>query len=178
MTEAELTGAIERSKVTALKSIRRHLPHDLDGLLDDIVQETYLRYYMTFRDSRPLSDDYLHRWIYVAARNECKKAVRKSRREGFAYAKLKPGAEAAANEEDTSVNEDMVPQDAENVRLQIEAMPDPFRETFLLRLGGSKMVTIAERLNVTVGTVKSRLARGKRFLSRKGIASEDARSQS
>ena len=75
MTEAELTGAIERSKVTALKSIRRHLPHDLDGLLDDIVQETYLRYYMTFRDSRPLSDDYLHRWIYVAARNESLQAA-------------------------------------------------------------------------------------------------------
>ncbi len=171
MTEAELTRAIDVSRHTALKSIRKHLPAELDGLLDDIVQETFLRYFLAFRESRPLSDDYLHRWIYVAARNECRRAARKSRREGFAYARLRPPVEGIAPAANTeAAGNDFTEKDAEDVRRQIEQMPDPFRETFLLRLSGLKLTTIAERLSVTVGTVKSRLSRGKRFLGREGEA--------
>jgi RNA polymerase sigma-70 factor (ECF subfamily) len=57
--------------------------------------------------------------------------------------------------------------DVDRVRAAIEAMPEPFREAVVLRdLEDLSYAEIAEVTGVPVGTVMSRLARGRRILSK------------
>lgn len=162
MTEAELADAVEAGKRTVLNAIGRHLPAGLTGQIEDIAQETYLRYFLAFQAKPALTGDDLQRWLYVAARNEALKAARKVRRESLALWRRNesPGPEA-----DKDVDES---GNREVLSLHIAGMPEPFREATRLRVTGLKIAEIAARLGVSSGTVKSRLSRGKEWLVRSG----------
>jgi RNA polymerase sigma factor (sigma-70 family) len=57
--------------------------------------------------------------------------------------------------------------DANRIRMAIEAMPDPFREVVVLRdLEELSYAEIAEVTAVPVGTVMSRLSRGRAMLAK------------
>lgn len=49
---------------------------------------------------------------------------------------------------------------------QINLLPSPYKETMILRLDGEKMESIAKKLDISEGTVKSRISRAKEWLSR------------
>lgn len=170
MTQVELAQAIEASKQTVLRAIGRHLPGELHANVEDVAQETYLRYFLAFKQTPGLSGDDLQRWLYVAARNECRRAARKGRREGFALFRFDWlfRSQDAGVEEDFKTESRAIESEQKNARIRshILEMPEPFREATQLRLNGMKMADIARSLGVSAGTVKSRLARGREWLAR------------
>lgn len=178
MTEAELAQVIEASKQTVLRAIGRNLPGDLHANVEDVAQETYLRYFLAFKGKSSLKGDDLHRWLYVAARNECRRAARKGRREGFALFRFDWLTRRKDSAEDASVTMSRMSDSEEKetrMRSQIQKMPEPFREAMNLRLKGMKMVDIARSLDVSAGTVKSRLARGREWLARFSNTNEESK---
>ncbi|MCE9599597.1 MAG: RNA polymerase sigma factor [Spirochaetia bacterium] len=170
MTEAELAQVIEASKQTVLRAIQSNLPGEQHASVEDVAQETYLRYFLAFRNKQALQGDDLQRWLYVAARNECRRAARKNRREGFALFRFDwTFRKSSLAIPDSAAIESESGEFAESkarVRLHVDRMPEPFREATLLRLKGMKMAEIARSLGISAGTVKSRLARGREWLAR------------
>ena len=65
--------------------------------------------------------------------------------------------------------------DAERVRSAIEAIPEPFREAIVLReLEDLSYAEIAEVTGVPIGTVMSRLARGRAMLAKELLPAESS----
>ncbi|TGN06546.1 RNA polymerase sigma factor [Leptospira ilyithenensis] len=166
MTENELVHSIEESKTTVLRAIQKNLPEDLFSFVEDVTQETYLRYYLAFKEKPPLAGESLHKWLYVVARNECRRAWRDNKKTGslpFQISDDLTGIESLYSFPTVEI-------DHENrdkwVRAQINELPEPFRQTTLYRLAGHKVNKIAQQLGVSAGTVKSRLARGREMLAR------------
>ena len=65
--------------------------------------------------------------------------------------------------------------DVDRVRCAVEAIPEPFREAVVLRdLEELPYAEIAEVTGVPIGTVMSRLARGRAMLARELLPPRDA----
>lgn len=142
-----------------LGAIRRHLPAELHASVEDVAQETYLRYFLAFRSKPPLAGDDLHRWLYTAARNEASRAGRKQRRAGFSLLRFwQAGSREVFAQED--------PEETADPQKLAQELPDKYRVPTLLRLSGLSLAEIAKRLNVAQGTVKSRLSRGRDLMRR------------
>ncbi|TGN20866.1 RNA polymerase sigma factor [Leptospira idonii] len=168
MTENDLVRAIENSKITVLRSIQKNLPADLSSFVEDVVQETYLKYYLAFKDKPCLEGDSLHRWLYVVARNQCRNVWRARKKEGslpFHFSDDFSDIEAAnfLEEEETLSGKEKTEK---WVRVSVDELPEPYRQTTAYRLAGYKLEMIAEKLGVSLGTVKSRLARGREMLAK------------
>lgn len=159
MTEAELTSAVEQGKQAVLRAVRKHLPGDLASHAEDVVQETFLRFFLTFRGKSPLVGDDLNRWLYVAARNESLRAARKYRRGGFALLRWIQSAPSDVSD----AGEENAPPSLQG---PIEKMPKKFREVTEMRMQGKAVAEIARELKIPQGTVKSKLARGRDWLAR------------
>ncbi|EIE02360.1 RNA polymerase sigma factor [Leptospira licerasiae] len=166
MTEPELIRIIESSKETVLKSIRRHILPGMASLVEDLVQDTYLRYYLKFKNKPSLNLQDANRWLYVAARNECRRAIRKWNREGRAYSKLQTEIKVSEKKEPDMAAIEPDPDQRKWMESQINLLPSPYKETMILRLDGEKMESIAKKLDISEGTVKSRISRAKEWLSR------------
>ncbi len=163
MTEAELTSAIDQGKQAVLRAVRKHLPGELASHTEDVVQETFLRFFLAFRGKPALVGDDLNRWLYVAAKNESLRAARKIRRGGFALIRWIQSATTV----ETAANADL-PSDERTHALagNIEKMPTRYREVTRMRLSGKPVAQIARELKMPAGTVKSKLARGREWLAR------------
>ncbi|TGL64881.1 RNA polymerase sigma factor [Leptospira sarikeiensis] len=167
MTESDLIRIIESSKETVLKSIRRHLLPGMGSIMEDLAQDTYLRYYLKFKNKPPLDPQEANRWLYVAARNECRRAIRKWNREGKAYFKLQAEVQVSDKKENLDLAAmEPAPDGRKWIESQINLLPSPYKETMILRLNGEKMESIAKKLDISEGTVKSRISRAKEWLSR------------
>ncbi len=166
MTEADLILAIESSKRTVLRSIQKYLAPGMASSAEDVAQDTYLRYYLAFQNKPPLNVPDLNRWLYVAARNECRRAIRKFNREGKAYSRFKTELLVFGKEEISVEDLEPDPNREEWLKNQINLLPSPYKETMILRLAGEKVESIAKKLEISEGTVKSRISRAKEWLSR------------
>ncbi|MBI3396605.1 MAG: sigma-70 family RNA polymerase sigma factor [Spirochaetia bacterium] len=167
MTQAQLASTIEATKGVVLRAVQRHLNRDLAHLVEDIAQETYLRYYLKFQKGAQLPQEEQERWLYVVARNQCRNAARKARRESHAHLRL---VQEQERDMDPGFDLEPTPQtvtwDIGQARLHAAELPEPYREVTLLRLSGLNMKAIALQLGLRSGTVKSRLYRGREMLSR------------
>lgn len=167
MTESELALCIDAGKSTVLMSIRRNLPAHLSAHAEDIAQETYLRYFRRYEFLPPLAEEDLRRWLYVTARNECRRATLKANRDYLALIKhdwnFRTDPFSAEDKQDT---QDL---DATRERMgeYLEQLPANFKQVAILRLNGMKLNEIAKRLKISTGTVKSRLSRAKESLARR-----------
>jgi RNA polymerase sigma factor (sigma-70 family) len=140
-------------------------------LSEDVVQDAVLRAYRAFGEFRGGSP---RAWLFAIVRN-CSRTAMSGRRGTMSLVVDESALsdEAAAelgNHADPSPSpEEEVSrkQDADRVRSAIEAIPEPFRETVVLRdLEGLSYAEIAEVTGVAVGTVMSRLSRGRAMLAR------------
>ena len=135
----------------------------------DAVQEAYLRalrFFGSFRgeDGRP--------WLLKIVRNACHEMRDRERvfAEAAEFDETDVGAEAAApgavlvlpvNPEAAAIER----ADRELVRRCLLALPDEYREALVLReLQGCTYREIAAIAGIPIGTVMSRLARGRRLL--------------
>ena len=138
---------------------------------EDLVQETYLRAYRGFSGFEEGTN--LRAWMYRILTNTFINSYRKKQRQPvtvqddeiedwFLYDRLgASGVEASAETEVL----DRLPD--EEVQRALEALPEGFRMAVLLAdIEGFSYKEIAEILDIPIGTVMSRLHRGRKALQK------------
>ena len=145
---------------------------------EDAVQECYLR---AFRHFETLRSGQVKPWLLAILRNVCRaEYARRS-----ALASLQGDSLEAAEQRTEGLWSagDGSPEaqalgrlDGETVRRLIAQLPDQFRETIVMReINGLSYREIADAIAAPVGTVMSRLARGRALLRAAWIAEESKR---
>ena len=140
---------------------------------EDIVQETFLRAYRHWDSYQPGTS--ARSWLFTIARNVfLRTRERQARRPESNASDIDFNAEALAA---VSVFEDAKSADPERrffdsfidaeVTAAIERLPEEFRSAVVLSdVEGLNYAEIAAVLGIPIGTVKSRLYRGRRLLER------------
>ena len=151
-------------------NLARYLTRD-PVLSEDIVQDAMLRAFRAFGQYRGGSP---RAWLLTIVRNCCRTAqagrggamslvVNESSLGEEAAAEVHQHPDPAATPEEAL----FLKTDARRVRAAVEALPEPFRETVVLRdLEDLSYAEIAEVTGVPVGTVMSRLSRGRGMLAK------------
>jgi RNA polymerase sigma-70 factor (ECF subfamily) len=139
---------------------------------EDLLQETYLRAYRGFGTFREGTN--LRAWLYRILTNAFINIYRKRQREPqtvpdeevpewYLYDRL--GGEGAEASAETEVLESLPDEDVQEA---LAALPDQFRLAVLLAdVEGFSYKEIAEILDIPIGTVMSRLHRGRRALEKR-----------
>jgi RNA polymerase sigma-70 factor (ECF subfamily) len=138
---------------------------------EDLVQDTFLRAYRSWDTFRPGSN--ARAWLLTICRNVFLRGEeRRGRRPEVTESQIDADVEALAATAAFSEVEAADPERAffdsfvdEEVMRALDALPAPFREAVVLSdLEGLSYPEVAEVLDLPVGTVKSRLFRGRRLL--------------
>lgn len=154
--EAARFRALVLPHLDAAYGFARYLTRDA-SLAEDIVQDAFLRAYRGFSGFRGGDP---RAWLFAIVRS-CFLTWARSRP---AWAAEEPSQETAS-EEDTPEAALLRRGEVASVRGAIEALPEPFRETLVLReLEDLSYRQIAEVSGVPVGTVMSRLSRARQML--------------
>lgn len=159
-------------------NLARYLTRD-PTLSEDIVQDAMVRAFRAFAQFRGGSP---RAWLFAIVRNCCRTAMAISL--VIEESELCEEVAAQADPSLTPEDEALRTSEIERVRRAIEAIPEPFREAVVLRdLEELSYAEIAEVTLVPIGTVMSRLARGrgmlaKELLPRSGTRDGQARSAS
>jgi len=127
----------------------------------DVAQEACVRA-LTFFDSFHGEDG--RAWLLAIVRNTCYDWLRKRRRDTLMQGEPEDLDAAADPAPDPEVAQ-LRTADRELVRQGLEALPAEYREVMVLReLEGMSYKQIAQVTGVPIGTVMSRLARGRKRL--------------
>lgn len=151
-------------------NLARYLTRD-PHLSEDVVQDAVLRAFRsfgTFRGGSPRA------WLFTIVRNCCRTA--QAGRAGSVSLVISESSlsDEAAVELSRKADPGPTPEeelfrkaDVNRVRSALEAIPEPFRETIVLRdLEDLSYAEIAEVTGVPVGTVMSRLSRARAMLAK------------
>jgi len=165
-------AAFEREALPWLDDVYRFalsLTRD-DADADDVVQETYLRAYRSWHTFIPGTE--CRRWLFTICRN----VFLRSRERQHPTVDLEDGEQdavaagsvyAAARErgyDDLYATLDLAPA----LRDALDELAEPFRSTVILvDVEGMTYETAAQVMGVPIGTVRSRLFRGRRLLQEK-----------
>jgi len=159
---------LTRPYLDALYRAALHLTGNRDDA-EDLVQETYLRAFQSFR--RLEKEGAIKAWLFKILAHALQDRLRKKPAEvsleaeegGLAWAAVQRGRAEESPEEEVSQAEARA-----LVREAIAKLPPDFRAVVLLAdLEGFSYKEIAQILNIPIGTVMSRLYRGRRVLRRK-----------
>ncbi|MDB5432536.1 MAG: polymerase subunit sigma [Caulobacter sp.] len=152
-------------------SLARYLARDPTAA-EDIVQDAYLNAWRAFPAWRGGS---ARAWLFAIVRNGFLSGLPARR----VVTTPPEEAEALADPDQPSPEAALLQSEAVGrVRAAIAALPDPFRETLVLReLEELSYKDIADVTGVPIGTVMSRLARARQLLSERLLApnAENAR---
>jgi RNA polymerase sigma-70 factor, ECF subfamily len=141
---------------------------------EDAVQECYLRALRHFDTYRGPA---MKPWLFAILRNVCRTEF--VRRSGVVLSmdgQTEEDEDAAPLWQEASVSpeaEMLRQRDAQTIRRLVAELPEPFRETIVLReINDLSYGEIANVVGVPVGTVMSRLARARSMLRKAWIAEE------
>lgn len=137
---------------------------------DDVVQETFLRAYRSWHTFQPGSD--ARRWLFTITRNVFLRSRERERR----HVELEDGDLEALSS--FATQNDAVRDGADQILSRIDLGPalrraladldEPFKSTVLLvDLEDQSYEAASEILGIPIGTVRSRLFRGRRMLQDK-----------
>jgi RNA polymerase sigma-70 factor (ECF subfamily) len=161
------SASFEAEALTHLDSLYRaalrvtRVPADAE----DLVQETYLRAFRASDSYTP--DTNLRAWLFTILHNAARNRARDRAREHVTIdsdavdraADTAPGA--AATPEALLLRNTLAPE----LQAAIDALPDSFRQAVWLRdVEEFSYAEIAAMLEIPIGTVMSRISRGRRLL--------------
>lgn len=172
-TDAERTARFERDALPFLDQLysaaMRMTRNPSDA--EDLVQETFAKAFASFHQFRPGTN--LKAWLYRILTNTFINSYRKKQREPltvpdddtsdwYLYDKL-----GASNVEASAESEVLEKIPDEDVQRALEDLPEGFRMAVLLAdIEGFSYKEIAEIMGVPIGTVMSRLHRGRKALQK------------
>jgi RNA polymerase sigma factor (sigma-70 family) len=140
-------------------------------LSEDVVQDAFVRAFRAFAQFR---GDSPRAWLFAIVRNCCRSA-QSAQHDGVRGIVVHESglSEEAADWVNRHADPSPTPEEAairrtdvERLRAAIEAMPEPFREAVVLRdLEDMTYAEIAQVTGVPIGTVMSRLSRGRAILA-------------
>ncbi|MDP9348445.1 MAG: sigma-70 family RNA polymerase sigma factor [Gemmatimonadota bacterium] len=174
MTDAIPKPGFTEEALPHLESVYRfalRLSAGREAEAEDLVQDTFLRAYRSWDTFRPGSN--ARAWLLTICRNVFLRAEeRRGRTPEVPESQIDADVEALAATAVFSEVEAADPERAffdsfvdEEVMRAVDALPAPFREAVVLSdLEGLSYPEVAEVLELPVGTVKSRLFRGRRLL--------------
>jgi RNA polymerase sigma-70 factor, ECF subfamily len=142
---------------------------------EDAVQECYLRALKHFDGYRGPA---MKPWLFAILRNVCHAEY--ARRATTAAPSIEDLPETVQQtplwreQQETPETEILRQRDAATIRRLVEALVEPFKETFILReINNLSYREIAETVGAPVGTVMSRLARARAMLRSAWMAEEE-----
>ncbi len=161
MTEEAFADIVGKTKIIVLSAIKKYLYDGYSHAIDDIVQETYLRAYKSLVNGKFREEAKISSWLYTIARNETFRMNKK-------LMKLEKIKEKKL---DSLILFNEIVENSEFKReLDIEAiiksLPEKYKSVMRLYIDGKKEKQISDSLSIPVGTVKSRLHRGKKMLQK------------
>ncbi|PWT85154.1 MAG: RNA polymerase subunit sigma [Blastocatellia bacterium] len=162
--EAEALAMLDSLYRTALRLTR--VPEDAE----DLVQETYLKAFRASHRFEPGTN--LKAWLFTILHNTARNRARDRAREAVTYdseavdrvADAPPDVRAGrfAETPETALLRATLDPDLQNA---IDSLPETFRQAVWLRdVEEFSYAEIAEMLTIPVGTVMSRISRGRRML--------------
>jgi len=184
--EAQFIERLKRGDAAAFEILVNERSGEIYGLLyrltesseeaRDLTQETFLRAFQSIGHFRGESD--LRTWIYRIAINQARNRWRwwRRRRRDVTVSIDAPQpngqvslAETLRSENGTNPETDALAHERERaLRKALSSLKRVYREAVVLRdIEGFAYEEIAVALDISVGTVKSRLARGRQELRRK-----------
>lgn len=142
---------------------------------EDAVQECYLRALKHFNSYRGPA---MKPWLFAILRNVCRaEYARRAASPTGATEDVAEDTELAPlwhEEQQTPETQMLRDRDAVTIRKLIDALAEPFRETFVLReINNLSYRDIADTVGAPVGTVMSRLARARAMLRSAWTAEEE-----
>ncbi len=142
---------------------------------EDAVQECYLRALKHFDSYRGPA---MKPWLFAILRNVCRaEFARRAASPTGATEDVAEDTELAPlwhEEQQTPETQMLRDRDAVTIRKLIDALAEPFRETFVLReINNLSYRDIADTVGAPVGTVMSRLARARAMLRSAWTAEEE-----
>lgn len=159
--ETEALASLDSLYRTALRLTR--VPADAE----DLVQETYLKAFRAADSFRPGTN--LRAWLFTILHNTARNRARDRAREAVSVdsdvveraAELPPAGGPAETPETLLLRDTMTPE----LQAAIDSLPEAFRQAVWLRdVEEFSYAEIAEMLSIPVGTVMSRISRGRHLL--------------
>ena len=154
-------------------TLARYLLRDASDA-EDAVQECYLRALKHFDTYRGPA---MKPWLFAILRNVCNAEYARRAHSPAAMEDLPETAEQPPIWHESEVDpetETLRNRDATAIRKLIDALADPFKETFVLReINNLSYREIADAIGAPIGTVMSRLARARALLRAAWMAEED-----
>ncbi len=162
MKSSEFAEIISSTKSIVLGSIRKNLFPEHVDFIDDVVQETYLRAFKALSKNQFRGDSEISTWLYQIARNESLRLNQKLKRKIIKEEKLKLHL--------TENSYEVIPAENENLFSTIynllNKLPFIYKSVIEKQLAGKSEKQIALELNISKGTVKSRVFRAKELLKK------------
>ncbi len=160
---------VERYQFALASFISRYVGRGAQ--VEDILQETFIRVWRHRKHYKTVAK--FSTWVYTIAGNLAKTELRrwKVRRS----VPIRTGGEAPEDEAVDLIDEDADPMDSsrrqeirEQVTREVQLLPEVYRQAVILRDFEDKSYEeISELLDVPVGTVKSRVNRGRERLQKR-----------
>lgn len=155
MNEREFADIVGRTKKVVLSAIEKNLASRFYHSVDDVVQETYLRAYGSLTRGKFRGESSLETWLYTIARNESLRMNDRLMREERKEKKLLE--ENPLDDVNTDDNISLL-QD------KISKLPEKYGAVLSLVSLGYTLNQISDKLGINIGTVKSRISRGKKII--------------
>ncbi|MDA9425355.1 MULTISPECIES: sigma-70 family RNA polymerase sigma factor [Bradyrhizobium] len=154
-------------------TLARYLLRDASDA-EDAVQECYLRALKHFDSYRGPA---MKPWLFAILRNVCNAEHARRAHRPSAIEDAPGAAEQTPLWQETGASpesEVLRSRDAGSIRKLIDALAEPFKETFVLReINNLSYREIAEAVGAPIGTVMSRLARARAMLRAAWTAEEE-----
>lgn len=159
MDEHVFAKIIGDTKEAVLCAVAKFLYPRFAHAVDDVAQETYLRAYKSMVKGKFQGLSSIKTWLYAIAKNESlrmnKKLTQEEKKREKLAARYIESAPPVSEPPFDNALADMLP-----------LIPEKFAQVVNLHLNGLNEKEISEQLAIPVGTVKSRLNRGKKTLAK------------